>query len=219
MKSFFKVNAFILSVYLVLFVSGLFLVASYPKADLHLIINQWHTAFFDNFFRYVTWLGSGWAVLFLALLFLFFKVKNTVVFLAGNLLITIFVQVGKHIIFPGALRPITYFKGVHALHLVNGVVMHGYNSFPSGHSATAFGIFVMLIFLIKNRGLKILWLAIALLTAFSRVYLSQHFMEDVLAGSFIDTFAMFFTLYYFDRYFAGCCNCSVLKCFSHKKRI
>ena len=219
MKSFFKVNAFILSVYLVLFVSGLFLVASYSKADLHLVINQYHTAFFDNFFRYVTWLGSGWAVLFLALLFLFFEVKNTVVFLAGNLLITIFVQVGKHLIFPDALRPVAYFKGGHVLHLVNGVVMHAYNSFPSGHSATAFGIFVMLIFLVKNRGLKVLWLAIALLTAFSRVYLSQHFMEDILAGSFIGTSVMVFTLYYFDRYFAGCCHYSVISRLSHKKKI
>ena len=129
------------------------------------------------------------------------------------------VQVGKHLIFPDALRPVAYFKGIHTLHLVDGVVMHAYNSFPSGHSATAFGIFVMLIFLIKNRRLKLLWLAVALLTAFSRVYLSQHFMEDVLAGSLIGTLVMFFTVYYFDRYFPGCCNYSVVSRLTHKKRV
>ncbi len=213
-----KANTFVLGVFALLWISGLVLVVSYPKADLHLAINQWHSDFFDTFFKYVTWLGNGWVVFLLSLVFLFVQVRQTVVFLVGNLLITIFVQVGKHLIFPAALRPVAYFKGIYALHLVDGVVMHAYNSFPSGHSATAFGIFVLLISLTKNRGLKFLWLMVALLTAFSRVYLSQHFMADILAGSLMGTFVMFFTVYYFDRYFSGCCNYSVLSRLPHKKK-
>lgn len=214
-----KANAFVLGVFVLLWFGGLFLVFSYPKADLHLAINQWHSAFFDAFFKYLTLLGSGWMVLLLALIFLLIQVRHAVVFLIGNLLITLFVQVGKHLIFPDALRPVAYFKGTHVLHLVDGVVMHSYNSFPSGHSATAFAIFVMLILLIKNRGLKFLLLLVALLTAFSRVYLSQHFMADILAGSLIGILVMFFTIYYFNRYFPGCCNYSVASRWAHKKKV
>ncbi len=214
-----KANTFILGIFALLWIGGLFLVFSYPKADLHLAINQWHSGFFDTFFKYFTLLGNGWAVFLLALIFLFIKVRHTVVFLVGNLLITLFVQVGKHLIFPDALRPVAYFKGTHTLHLVEGVTLHAYNSFPSGHSATAFGIFVILIFLIKNRGLKLLWLTVALLTAFSRVYLSQHFMEDVLAGSLIGTLVMLSTIYYFDRYLSAWCNYSVVSRMPHKKKV
>jgi membrane-associated phospholipid phosphatase len=216
MVKFIRENSFVLVLLIIFWIAGLYLVVTIPKAELHLDINQWHSVFFDSFFKYVTWLGSGWMVLFLALLFLFFKVRDTVVFVVGNLLITIFVQVGKHLIFPDALRPVSYFKGGHVLHLVNGVAMHFYNSFPSGHSATAFGIFVMLILLTKSHGLKLLWLVMALLTAFSRVYLSQHFMVDILAGSFTGAVVMFLTIYYFDHKFPGCCNYSVTSRLSRK---
>ncbi len=214
-----KANTFVLGIFALLWISGLVLVVSYPKADLHLAINQLHSGFFDTFFKYFTLLGNGWMVFLLALIFLFVQLRHTLVFLVGNLLITILVQVGKHLIFPDALRPVAYFKGIHTLHLVEGVVMHAYNSFPSGHSATAFGIFVMLIFLTESRGLKFLWLMVALLTAFSRVYLSQHFMADILAGSLIGTLVMFFTVYYFDRYFPGCGNYSVVSRMSHIKKV
>ncbi len=219
MKSFFKVNAFVLSVYFVLFVTGVFLVVFYSKADLHLIINQWHTGFFDFFFKYVTFLGNGWMVLALFLVFLLIKTRYAVIFLAGNFLITLLVQGIKHLIFPHALRPVAYFKDVHVLHLIPGVTMYSHNSFPSGHAATAFGIFVLLISITKNRTLKFLWLVIALLTAFSRVYLSQHFMEDILAGSLTGTIVMAFTIYYFNRYFPDCCNYSVISRLPHKKKV
>ncbi len=214
-----KANAFVLGVFVLFWISGLLLVTSFPKAALHLAINQWHSGFFDNFFKYVTLLGNGWAVFLLALIFLFVRIRHTVIFLAGNLLITIFVQAGKHLIFPDTMRPVAYFKGIHSLHLVKGVTMYAFNSFPSGHSATAFGIFVMLIFLIKNRGLKFLWLTVALLTAFSRVYLSQHFMGDILAGSLIGTLVMLFTIYYFDRHLAGWCNYSLASRLPHRKKV
>ena len=210
MKSFFKANAFVLSAYFVLFVTGVFFVVSYSKADLHLIINQWHTGFFDIFFKYVTFLGNGWMVLVLFLVFLLIKTRYAVIFLAGNFLITLLVQGTKHLIFPYALRPVAYFKGVHVLHLIPGVAMYSNNSFPSGHAATAFGIFVMLIYITKNRTLKFLWLIIALLTAYSRIYLSQHFMEDILAGSLIGAIVMFLTVYYFNRYFRDLYNYSIL---------
>ena len=195
------------------------LVLVFPKGELHLNMNHGHTAFLDAFFKNITWLGSGWMVLVLALGLLFVRFRDAVVFLAGNLVITVFVQGGKHLVFPHALRPVAWFQGHDVLHLVQGVHMHLYHSFPSGHSATALGVFVILVYLTRNKPLKFLWLLLALLTAFSRVYLSQHFMEDIVAGSMIGFAGMLVTVYYFDRNFSDFCNRSVLKCFSHKKKV
>ncbi len=193
-----------------MWIAALGLVLLEPKADLHLMINGWHSSFGDAFFSAITWMGSGWMVLFLFLIFLFVRVRYAVIFGVGNLLITLLVQVGKHLLFPHALRPVAYFKGGHPLHLVEGVHMHLYNSFPSGHSATAFGIFVLLVFITRKEWLRFLYLMVAVLTAFSRVYLSQHFMADAVAGSIIGFAGMWLTVYYFDNRWAGCCHFSIL---------
>ncbi len=201
MDSFLKKNKTILSIYAFVLAACLLPLLFVPKATVHLFINQYHNHFFDFFFRNLTRLGSGWAVAVLFMIILFKYKRVAVIYLAGNLLITLIVQGLKHLVFNDVLRPAAYFQGIHPLYLVHGESMHMYNSFPSGHSATAFGIFVILIYLTKNPWGKFAWLTLALLIAFSRVYLSQHFLIDTLAGSFIGTIGMGFTIYLFDRYF------------------
>jgi len=200
MKRFFQQNKAALGLYLFFLLLGVIVLISSPKAAIHLSINQWHAPFFDGLFKYMTLLGS-WGVGVLFLLLLIRYKREAIIFLIGNLVITLLVQGLKHLVFPGTLRPVAYFKGIHILHLIPGEAMHFYNSFPSGHSASAFGIFIILIYLTKNSWLKIGWLLLAFLIAFSRVYLSQHFLEDILAGSFIGLIGMGFTLYIFDHFY------------------
>jgi len=57
------------------------------------------------------------------------------------------------------------------------------NSFPSGHSATAFSVGVGLMLIFPKY--KYLFLLFAFLVAFSRILLSVHFLSDVLIGSLI----------------------------------
>jgi membrane-associated phospholipid phosphatase len=54
---------------------------------------------------------------------------------------------------------------------------------------------MLLAFVSSKNGMKLLFLALALLTAYSRVYLSQHWLQDVTAGSFIGT--LFSCLWYY----------------------
>jgi len=196
-----KENAFVLGLYLVLLFAGEIVTIFYSKENLHIAINQLNTPFLDLFFKYFTFLGSGWTILVLFVVFMFVKVKYALSFLTGNIIITLIVQGLKHFVFSDALRPAAYLKNISNLHFVSGVELNIAYSFPSGHSATAFGIFMMLIYITKNPTIKFLWLTIALLTAFSRVYLSQHFFQDILAGSLIGVACMFLTECCFERYY------------------
>ncbi len=60
---------------------------------------------------------------------------------------------------------------------------YAWTSFPSGHSATAFSV-AMLISILYSRWRFAAFFA-ALLIAFSRIFLSQHYISDVIAGSFL----------------------------------
>ena len=73
------------------------------------------------------------------------------------------------------------------LQKVDGVVLHtGFSSFPSGHTLSAFAVFSLLSFFASNSKRQIfLFLSLAILVAASRVYLIQHFIEDVWMGSLI----------------------------------
>ena len=82
-------------------------------------------------------------------------------------------------------RPKKFFEGIHDLYFVPGVDNYLYNSFPSGHSTCAFALYFALSLILDNKIIKSICFTIALLVAYSRVYLSQHFFEDVYAGSLI----------------------------------
>lgn len=58
-------------------------------------------------------------------------------------------------------------------------------SFPSGHTSYAFTIFTIILFMAKKKSLKVLTGILAVLIAFSRLYLYVHFPTDVIGGAII----------------------------------
>ncbi len=76
---------------------------------------------------------------------------------------------------------------------VNGAP--GY-SFPSGHSSAAVALYGSISKTYKNKVLRILCAAAALLVPFSRLYLGVHTLEDVLVGSIL-SLVLVFLLYPF----------------------
>lgn len=68
----------------------------------------------------------------------------------------------------------------------------GNYSFPSAHAALAFCLFA---FFKNDKNLKHWALAIAVVIAFSRIYISAHYLSDVVAGALIG--------YIIGSYFAG----------------
>ena len=184
LHSLYKQNRYFFISYFVLLIFGIFILLTYSKPDGFILMNPWHHRPLDYFFRAVTYLGDGWFVTALAIaLFLFKKRFLSLMVLASYALSGLTVQLIKRLF--DSPRPVLFMEGSGYSSFVEGVTLHNYNSFPSGHTATAFAIAAILAFAAKNKNVSFLYLMIAALVGYSRIYLGQHFMEDVLSGSII----------------------------------
>lgn len=161
------------------------LILIFDKKELHLLTNQAHFAAADAFFKYVTKLAEGLAIGGAVFILLLYRIRYgimTLICTTGAGLVTQFL---KRIVFNDHHRPVKVFEGIHDLHLIDGVAMHKAFSFPSGHSTAAFALFLCIAVIAKKPVWQLLCFLLALITAFSRVYLSQHFMQDILVGSLV----------------------------------
>lgn len=189
MKELKKIWAFLLTISLY-FIIGFWAVFTNDKIALHQQINGYHSDFFDWFFKYFTNVGDGaFAVLFLPLFLFKTNVRTFILAVLSCALAGILAQIAKRSIFPDELRPTASIEP-HLLHLVDGVQMATQHSFPSGHSASGFALMIVLAYVFRNHKLLQIFFAVcAMLTAFSRVYLSQHFLIDTLAGGLLGLLA------------------------------
>lgn len=184
-SSFLKKNAIFLFLYsltsVLIFVSKL----NFTKEKLHLLLTSRHSSFSDSFFSIITNIGDGVFVIIAGVLLAFYRVKNGLLIVSSFLLTGLVVQILKNYIFPDARRPFLHFQNPDILHQVKDVNIHIHNSFPSGHTASAFVLFFSLSLLTYRKYLQIVFFILAALVSYSRVYLSQHFVEDIWAGSAI----------------------------------
>jgi len=72
-----------------------------------------------------------------------------------------------------------------------GEVVHRHFSFPSGHTSAAFFGFGLLSCITQNRFMGILYAVLAALIGYSRMYLGQHYLKDVLAGESLGLLLLF----------------------------
>ena len=173
---------------LLLLVGGILLAT--PRQTAFFFVNGHHSPFFDQFFRPFTNVGDGLFYVLVTLGLLFVRFRWALVSFACFAATSLVAQVGKHLIFTGHPRPFRYFgehPGFPPLHVVEGVVMGTLKSFPSGHSTSAFSVFLLLTLLVKDKRWGYVFVLLAAATAYSRVYLAQHFVEDVYAGSILGT--------------------------------
>lgn len=161
------------------------IVSFFPKGHLELWTNQFHNPVFDFFFFYWTHLGDAFLFVWLIPIVALKRLSYGIFMTISALLQALVIAICKKGIFKGAPRPAEFLQGVD-FHQVPGLNLHHWNSFPSGHTATAMGIATALMLIFhKDKSLKNAFLVTGLLVAFSRVYLMQHFYLDILVGSLV----------------------------------
>ena len=148
------------------------------------------TPFLDNLFKAWTILAEEFSYLIIFAWLLYHKrIAASMVPLLG--IIVFLVMISLKALF-GHERPWNYFQRNDTLHDViwmDGVeIIKGFNSFPSGHTLSAFALFGLLALVYANNK----WVVgscfiIAAGVGISRIYLGQHFLKDILFGAFCGT--------------------------------
>lgn len=185
MKELFSRNKLFFLPYLVFVLGAGICLLLNKKGDFLLWLNLRHSPFLDYFFTYVTWLGDGIFYIIVVLTLAFFNRRYALLGLMGFISSGLASQLIKKVLFPSAPRPIRYFNEELNLHLVEGVKVYEYGSFPSGHTATAFSLFLLLALISSQKTWGLVFFLLALLVGISRVYLVQHFLLDIYVGSIL----------------------------------
>jgi len=153
------------------------------------INNEWAGSVLDGLFSLVTWLGNGYVVIGLVVVFFLLKdpryLRRHLPWILLVLLVSgVCVHVLKRVV--ERPRPISEFAPLIEAGKVHVRVLGEHlrlKSFPSGHAQTAFAVAVYVALLVRPWGALVLLLAGAV--GLSRVYVGVHFPLDVLAGAAI----------------------------------
>jgi membrane-associated phospholipid phosphatase len=197
-NTFLKTKALLLP-YSVILICALCIKITYTKEDIYFFINNLHFAAGDIVFPYLTELGNITTVAVLCLLLTFVSYKSSLLLLTSQIVTSLvnfplkdlFLAPRPKLYFDGSIRPIYYVPNVE--------VLSNHFSFPSGHTVCAFTSALVLTYISPRRRYGYLYLIGALLVAYSRMYMSQHFFEDVTAGSFVAVTVTFLWLSWFNK--------------------
>lgn len=209
-------NAIFLSLWLVTVVSLTIALCVVDKGELHLSLCDHHTAWGDVLMPVLSD-TCNWLPYMLAAGLLIWRWRIGL-FMTGSLLLsTAIVQPIKHLV--GAPRPLTWFAQNMpdiSLPLTEGVNMHYYLSFPSGHTTTFFCLYFALCAIYTYYAqqtptakpwarkwvcilVQVVCFLLAAISSYSRLYLSQHFALDVLAGMVIGVASVLIMALIFNR--------------------
>lgn len=179
--------------YLIILAACLIIKLTYSREEIYFAVNSHNYPWADTLAPYFTDLGNGWTTVALATVLLLFNYGKSFLMAVTYAVTSILAQIIKHIF--DAPRPMLYFKDQLAhIHFVKGVDMLSLHSFPSGHTVTAFSTTVLLTYWCKNKLWGLPLLALAIIVGYSRMYLSEHFFEDVTAGSVIGVITTVFLI-------------------------
>jgi membrane-associated phospholipid phosphatase len=139
----------------------------------------------DKVFEYSSYLAEGWIWIPYFIVLVGLYKKDTAFILMNFLVSTLLTQFAKNYIFDTAMRPMASGLDATQIHTVPGVEIHTFNSFPSGHTATAFTLFLLTTYLFPNKYALSIGIIYAMVCGYSRIYLAQHFPLDLAGGIFV----------------------------------
>jgi membrane-associated phospholipid phosphatase len=152
------------------------------KNEFFLMLNGDLGAVADFIFNYFTYVGDGilWVIWLIAV---FARRRRYLLplLITSFVASTMLVQVCKQLILPFQLRPSEAISHS-SIHFIKGVTLYAINSFPSGHTATAFTFALLVALLTRSSFITMICLLAAALVGYTRIYQGQHFPLDVGAG-------------------------------------
>ena len=182
-----------------------YFIAIYDQQEGHILINQYYNELWDQLFPYITHIGDGLTAIIIIVTLFIWKEKYGYIALFAFLFTTVITHGLKFIVFPDAERPFLllweYFHDGPGHVVLPKEDMKVHYSFPSGHTTSAMSIFCLLA-VILNKKMKwtgLFFASLAMLASFSRVYLSQHFVEDVFLGTIIGTLGTLIMFVWLDK--------------------
>jgi membrane-associated phospholipid phosphatase len=152
------------------------------KNEFFLMLNADLGPVADFVFHYFTYVGDGllWFIWLIAMLAK--KRRHLLPLMITAFIATsVFVQVCKHFILPDDPRPAEAIRGSF-IHFIEGTTIHSINSFPSGHTATAFTFTLLIALLTRSFTVNMIAFIAATIVGYTRIYQGQHFPLDVGAG-------------------------------------
>ncbi len=188
--------------FLIFLFAGLVLLLTTDKGSIVLYFNDHRSPQGDLFFRYVSKLGESLPYLLSIFILLFVRYRYALLVPLTGLLVAIVSLITKS--FFDHNRPSLYFKELgifEKINLVDGIELWEKYSFPSGHTMSAFAIYGFLAFLIGwKKSLGFAMLCLAILVGISRIYLVQHFLQDVYLGAIFGVLIAMSVYVYQDRF-------------------
>ncbi|SEJ10329.1 PAP2 superfamily protein [Dyadobacter koreensis] len=169
-----------------------------------LFVNKHWTPFADIFFKTCTHIGDGVFILVSGLVAALFSYRLAVKIFLSYAISGIVVQFLKQMVFAEIYRPPKILASLlPVLHKVEGVQLYHFNSFPSGHTTSAFALFTVLALECKSSLIKPFLLIPPLLVAYSRIYLLAHFLGDVYVAAFVAIPVSVLVYFYMNQYWAA----------------
>lgn len=170
----------------------------WDRIDISLFINGHYSFITDFFFKYWTDVGLGYLIIPVAIILAFINFRYmlmAIVCFLASFGVNDSIKFAMH-----APRPAIVLSQLNIpFHQVQGVDVYSWDSFPSGHTAIAFSLFCMLALITNRSSLKFLFFICAFLIGYSRIYLAEHFITDVLAASLIGVSCTLLTYSLFTR--------------------
>lgn len=165
------------------------------------------TPFLNQLFLGITRLGEEHVILAAIFISLFITYRKSALFSLAGILSLVISFIAKTIF--STPRPLAYFSTLGKPEVLGGIENYsfhsGLTSMPSGHTIAAFAFFTSLVFILKNTALQVIAFLLAAGVGISRIYLGQHFTEDVALGTIFGMmigFISYYTVYiiWADRY-------------------
>jgi membrane-associated phospholipid phosphatase len=179
-------NRLFFGLWLLFFAVGLFFLLTLGKAASFVDLNAYHRTTLDTIFIWVTFLGNGvFSIVVFVIFLLQRRWSHASQVMLAFLLSALIAQILKNLF--SMPRPKQFFAPGQYHYFIEGVTGLGFASFPSGHTTSVFALATLLAIFTKNRKAKIAFLLTGIAVGYSRIYLGQHFLGDVLMGSCIGT--------------------------------